>query len=177
MDIKFTDVVGKMSEFEVLVAKSHLLFERMTNLKIDKMTDFIVKFVYSEDYHDRPVTMTILANTLMTNENSIRTKLKFLIQHELIEVIKCDDDSRTKKIKPTKLLKRLMIVDASSKLKTMEELSPLFKIAFGDKLERFYKEHNVEPYKPFTDMDAHKNYNNQYLDAKNRYKNILKKLG
>ena len=84
---------------------------------------------------------------------------------------------KNKKIKPTKLLKRLMIVDASSKLKTMEELSPLFKIAFGDKLERFYKEHNVEPYKPFTDMDAHKNYNNQYLDAKNRYKNILKKLG
>ena len=28
MDIKFTDVVGKMSEFEVLVAKSHLLFEQ-----------------------------------------------------------------------------------------------------------------------------------------------------
>lgn len=177
MDIKFTDIVGKMNEFEVLIAKAHLLFELHTGLKLDKMTDFIMKFVHFEDYHGRSVNMTILANTLMTNENTIRSKLKSLIEHDLVEVVKCDDDSRHKKIKPTKLLKRLMLIDATSKLKTMEALSPLFKIAFGDKLERLYEEHNVEPYKSFTDMNAHKNYNNQFLDAKNRYKNTLKKLG
>ena len=97
MDIKFTDIVGKMSEFEVLVAKAHLLFELHTGLKLDKMTDFIMKFVHSEDYHGRSVNMTILANTLMTNENTIRSKLKGLIEHDLVEVVKCDDDSRQKK--------------------------------------------------------------------------------
>ena len=75
--------------------------------------------------------MTILANTLMTNENTIRSKLKTLIENDLIELCKCGCDSRTKKIKPTKLLKSLMIIDATSKLKTMESLSPLFKEAFG----------------------------------------------
>ena len=40
MDIKFSDIVGKMNEFEVLIAKAHVLFEQQTGLKLDKMTDF-----------------------------------------------------------------------------------------------------------------------------------------
>ena len=38
-----------------------------------------------------------------------------------------------------------MIIDATSKLKTMESLSPLFKEAFGSTLDSLYKEHKVEP--------------------------------
>ena len=174
--VNFQELVGKIAEFEVLVAKAHLMFEEQTGIKIDKMTDFLMKFICLEDMHNRDVTMTILANTLMTNENTIRSKLKILIKNELIKVVVCNDDSRSKKIKPTKLLQRLLIIDATSKLKTMESLSPLFKEAFGSTLDSLYKEHKVEPYKSFTDDTAHKEYNSQYLDAKNRYKNTHNNL-
>ena len=109
MKIDYKDIVGVIAEFEVLTAKAHLRFEQQTGLKLDKMTDTIMKFVYSEHYHNRPVTMTILANTLMTNENTLRTKLKALIEHELVEVIKCNNDSRQKQIKPTELLSLIHI--------------------------------------------------------------------
>ena len=62
------------------------------------MTDFILKFVYSENFHNRPVTITILTNTLMTNENTIRTKLKKLTKHGFIEICRCGCDGRTRKI-------------------------------------------------------------------------------
>ena len=176
MNINYKDIVGKIAEFEVLTAKAHLRFEQETGLKLDKMTDFIMKFVYSEDYHNRPVNMTILANTLMTNENTVRAKLKELIRHELVEVVKCNNDSRQKQIRPTELLNRLMVIDATSKLKTIEELAPIFHIAFGDKLEELYKEQKVEPYKSFTKAGEYTSYKAKYLSAKNRYKNILKNL-
>ncbi len=176
MDIKFKDIVSKMAEFEVLVAKAHVLFEQQTGIKIDKMTDFLMKFICLEDMQNRDVTMTILANTLMTNENTIRNKLKILIENDLVEICKCGRDGRTKKIKPTMLLHRLLVIDATSKLKTMESLSPLFKEAFGSTLASLYKEHKVESYKSFTDDKAHKEYNSQYSDAKNRYKNTLNNL-
>jgi len=174
--VNFEELVGKMAEFEVLVAKAHLLLEEQTGIKIDKMTDFLLKFIYLEDLHNRDVTMTILANTLMTNENTIRSKLKILIKNELVELCQCGCDGRTKKIKPTKLLQRLLIIDATSKLKTMESLSPLFKKAFGSTLDSLYKDHKVEPYKSFTDDKAQREYNSQYLDAKNRYKNTHNNL-
>ena len=174
MSIKFTDLIGKMAEFEVLVSKAHVLFEQQTGIKIDKTTDFLMKFIWLEDMESRDVTMTVLANTLMTNENTIRSKLKFLIKNELVEVTKCRDDSRTKKIKPTKLLHRLLVINATCKFKTIESLSPLFAEAFGSTLDSLYKEHKVEPYKSFTDDKAHKEYNDKYLDAKNRYKNNIK---
>jgi len=176
MDIKFSELVEKMAEFEVLVAKAHLMFEEQTGLKIDKMTDFLIKFIYLEDMQNRDVTMTILANTLLTNENTIRSKLKTLIENDLVEICKCGCDGRSRKIKPTKLLHRLLVIDATSKLKTMESLSPLFKEAFGSTLDSLYKEHKVDPYKSFTDDKAHREYNSKYLDAKNRYKNTLNNL-
>jgi|TARA_Y100000033_G_scaffold22313_1_gene21054 DNA-binding MarR family transcriptional regulator len=177
MDIKYTDLVGKIAEFEVLTAKAHLMFEAQTGLKLDKMTDFLLKFIFLEDYHDRPVTMTIITNTLVTNENTIRTKLKSLIEHELIEIVKCKDDSRSRRIKPTKLCQRLLLIDATSKLKTMEALAPIFKEAFGHILEDLYKKHSVEPYKSFTEIEEYASYKAKYLSAKNRYKNTLKNLG
>ena len=87
--VNYQELVGKIAEFEVLVAKAHLLFEEQTGIKVDKMTDFLLKFIYLEDLHNRDVTMTILANTLMTNENTIRSKLKILIKNDLVEICKC----------------------------------------------------------------------------------------
>lgn len=176
MNINYKDIVGKIAEFEVLTAKAHLRFEEETGLKLDKMTDFIMKFVYSEDCYNRPVNMTILANTLMTNENTLRSKVKELIKHELIMVMKCNNDSRQKQIKPTEFLNRLMVIDATSKLKTLEEIAPIFHIAFGDKLEQLYAEQKVEPYKSFTEVGEFTSYKAKYLYAKNRYKNTHKKL-
>ena len=108
MDVKYLDIVKKVAELDVACAKVQFMFEKSTGLKVDKMTDFILKFVYTEDLNDRDVTITILANTTMSNENTIRKKLNHLIEHNLIEICKCGCDGRTKKILPTIVLKKIM---------------------------------------------------------------------
>ena len=176
MNLQYLDTVGRMAEYEVLVAKGHLTFEQQTGIKIDKMTDFILKFVYSENFHNRPVTITILTNTLMTNENTIRTKLKKLTKHRFIEICRCGCDGRTRKIVPTKLLNRLMIIDATTKLKTLTEVAPVFMETFGRAFAELYKEVEVEEFDSFKNDEAHSKYNEIYLGIKNRYKNTHKKL-
>jgi hypothetical protein len=177
MEFTAINTVGALAEYEVLVAKGHLTFEQQTGLKIDKMTDFILKFVYSENFHNRPVTITILSNTLMTNENTIRTKLKKLTKHKFIEICRCGCDGRTRKILPTKLLNRLMIIDATTKLKTLTEVAPVFMETFGTVFAELYKQFEVEEFDSFTNDEAHSKYNETYLGIKNRYKNTHKKLG
>ena len=112
----------------------------------------------------------------MTNENTIRTKLKKLIEQDLIEICQCGCDGRTRKILPTNLLNRLMVIDATSKLKTLTEVAPVFMQTFGTALKNLYKEFKVEEFESFTNDDEHRKYNEIYLDIKNRYKNTHKKL-
>ena len=79
MDNTFANIIKTIAEYEVEVAKAQYMFESKTGLKLDKITDFLMKFVYLEDINGNDVTMTIIANTLRVNENTIRTKLKNLI--------------------------------------------------------------------------------------------------
>jgi hypothetical protein len=175
MDVKYLHIVQKIAEYEVECAKAQFMFEAQTGFKIDKMTDFLMKFIYTEHINDRDVTMTILSNTLITNENTIRTKLKQLLDQKLIEICQCGCDGRTKKILPTKFLKRLMIVDATAKLKTAEHISEPFRDAFSDMFADFYKEFGLEDHPSFPEHNFD-NYNDDYKYLKNRYKNTHKKL-
>ena len=178
MKVNYLEIVETIAQYEVECAKAQLMFEIQTGIKIDKMTDFLLKFIYLEDLHDRQVTMTILANTLMTNENTIRKKLKQLIKYDLIEICKCGCDGRQKQIVPTDVLKGLMIEDATAKLKTMESISENFKNAFGEMFAAFYKEFGLEKQKSFTEHDSHNFYQVQdYKYMKNIYKNTRRKLG
>jgi hypothetical protein len=113
----------------------------------------------------------------MTNENTIRTKLKKLAKHNFIEICRCGCDGRTRKILPTKLLNRLMIIDATTKLKTLTEVAPVFMETFGTVFAELYKQFEVEEFDSFTNDEAHSKYNETYLGIKNRYKNTHKKLG
>jgi hypothetical protein len=177
MDITFKDIVKNVSKYEVACSKAQFMFESRTGLKLDKMTDFLMKFIYTEDLDGKDITMTILANTTMTNENTIRTKLKTLIKHGLVEISKCGVDGRSKRILPTKFLKQLMIVDVASKLKTAESISKPFSLLFGDSLMEFYKEYNLEKYKAFTQYDKYDFYQDCYEKERGKQKNTLKKLG
>ena len=176
MDVKYLDIVKKVAELDVACAKVQFMFEKSTGLKVDKMTDFILKFVYTEDLNDRDVTITILANTTMSNENTIRKKLNHLIEHNLIEICKCGCDGRTKKILPTIVLKKIMLIDTTAKIKTVESISKPFKEAFGDFFASFYKKLNLQDI-PNYHQTNYGFYDKNFLYLKNRYKNTLKKLG
>lgn len=176
MNIKYLDIVETIAQYELEVAKAQVMFETQTGIKTDKMTDFLMKFIYLEDLHERPVTMTILANTLITNENTIRQKLKKLISYDLVEICKCGNDARQKKIIPTNVLKGLMIEDATAKLKTMECISDDFKNAFGEMFKEFYKEFGLEKQRSFTEYNNYDFYKTGYIELKNIYKNTTKKL-
>ena len=177
MDNTFANIIKTIAEYEVEVAKAQYMFEAQTGLKLDKMTDFLMKFVYLENIKGNHVTITIIANTLMVNENTIRTKLKNLIKHNLIEIRQCSLDGRTKKIIPTKFLKDLMVVDVASKLKTVESISKDFKLAFGEMFAEFYKEYHLEDYKAFTQYKSYDFYKTDYKKREGIYKNTLNKLG
>ena len=62
------------------------MVEAQLGIKIDGITDFILKFIYTEKLNNRDVTITILSNTLMINENTVRKKLNKLIDNDFVEV-------------------------------------------------------------------------------------------
>ena len=159
----FQDIINYVAKYEVAVAKAQFMFESQTGLKLDKMTD-------------RAVTMKILFNTTMSNENTIRAKLKILMENDLIKICKCGFDGRSKKILPTKFLEQLMIVDVVSKLKTAESASKPFNLLFGDSLKQFYKQHGLEDYEAFSQYDTYEFYKAKSKKAE-CIKNTHKKLG
>jgi hypothetical protein len=177
MSDTFAHIIKTVAAYEVEVSKAQYMFEAQTGLKLDKMTDFLMKFIYTENLDNRDVTMTILSNTTMTNENTIRTKLKALVKHNLIEICRCGGDGRTKKILPTKFLKDLMIIDVASKLKTVESLSENFKKSFGKMFAEFYKEYHLEGYKAFTEYQTYDFYKTDYKKGQQIFKNTRNKLG
>ena len=172
----FQDIINYVAKYEVAVAKAQFMFESQTGLKLDKMTDFLMKFIYTENLKDRDVTMKILFNTTMSNENTIRAKLKILMENDLIKISKCGFDGRSKKILPTKFLEQLMIVDVVSKLKTAESASKPFNLLFGDSLKQFYKQHGLEDYEAFSQYDTYEFYKAKSKKAE-CIKNTHKKLG
>ena len=143
MDLKFTDLVKHIAELDVATAKTYTMVEAQTGIKIDGLTDFILKFIFTEHLNNRDVTITILSNTLMINENTVRAKLKIMIAYNLIEVCECSNDKRQKCLVPTELLSKIMYLLVACKLKTATDISPMFKLMFGSKLDKFYKEYNL----------------------------------
>ena len=85
MEIKYEDIVKDLFELDVAVAQAYAMTEAQLGIKIDGITDFIMKFIYTENLNNRDVTITILSNTLMTNENTLRKKLNKLIEGNHVE--------------------------------------------------------------------------------------------
>jgi hypothetical protein len=177
MDIKYLDIVKHLSELDVATAQAYAMTEAQLGIKIDGITDFILKFIYTEKLNNRDVTLTILSNTLMTNENTVRKKLKRLIDYNLVESCTCGCDKRLKKLIPTELTNKIMLIFVTCKLKTATDISPVFNKIFGETLNKFYKEHGVTEYESFKKNTQFINYIDTFLSTKNIYKNTHKKLG
>lgn len=143
MNIKFTDLVKHIAELDVATAQAYSMLETETGIKIDSLTDFILKFIFTEHLNNRDVTITILSNTLMISENTVRAKLKMMLGNNLIEVCACGCDKRLKKLVPTDLLNRIMNLLVACKLKTATDISPMFKLVFEKALDEFYKEYDL----------------------------------
>ena len=139
MNVKFTDLVKNIAELEVATAQAYTMAEAATGIKIDSLTDYILKFIFTEHLNKRDVTTTILCNTLMISENTVRAKLKIMIDYNLIEVCECGCDKRLKKLVPTELLNKIMHLLVACKLKTAVDISPMFKLVFSSTLDKFYK--------------------------------------
>ena len=144
MNLKFTDMVKHIAELDVATAQAYTMVEAGTGIKIDSLTDFIAKFIFTEHLNNRDVTTTILFNTLMISENTVRAKLKMMIAFDLIEVCEASDDKRYKHLVPTELLNKIMYLLVACKLKTATDISPMFKLMFSSTLDKFYKEYNLE---------------------------------
>ena len=176
MSVKFTDLVKDIAELDVATAQAYTMVEAQLGIKIDSITDFILKFIYTEKLNNRDVTITILANTLMINENTIRKKLKTLIDNQFVEVCECGCDRRLKKLVPTPLCNRLMHIFVACKLKTACDISPMFKLMFESKLNKFYKEYDLVECESFKKNTQFINYKDKFLNTKNIYKKYPNKI-
>ena len=143
MKLDFTDMVKHIAELDVATAQAYSMLETETGIKIDSLTDFILKFIFTEHLNDRDVTITILSNTLMISENTVRTKLNMMLANNLVETCECGNDKRQKHLIPTNLLNKIMYLLVACKLKTATDISPMFKLMFESKLNKFYKDYDL----------------------------------
>ena len=143
MKLDFGDLVKHISELDVATAQAYSMLETETGIKIDSLTDFILKFIFTEHLNNRDVTITILSNTLMISENTVRTKLNMMLGNGLVEVCECGNDKRQKHLIPTDLLNKIMYLLVACKLKTATDISPMFKLMFESNLNKFYKDFDL----------------------------------
>ena len=143
MKFDFGDLVKHIAELDVATAQAYSMLETETGIKIDSLTDFILKFIFTEHLNNRDVTITILSNTLMISENTVRTKLNMMVGNNLVEVCECGNDKRQKHLIPTDLLNRIMNLLVACKLKTATDISPMFKLVFEKALDEFYKDYDL----------------------------------
>jgi hypothetical protein len=90
-----------------------------------------------------------------------------------VEVCQCGCDKRLKKLVPTELTNRLMLIFVTCKLKTFTDISPMFNKIFGEALNTFYEEYDLVEYESFKKNIQFINYKDKLLNAKN----TLTKLG
>jgi len=169
MKSNFKDLVKHIAELDVATAQAYTRVEAQTGIKIDSLTDFILKFIFTEHLNNRDVTTTILFNTLMISENTVRAKLKKMLAFNLIEVCECSNDKRQKHFVPTELLSKIMYLLVACKLKTATDISPMFKLMFGSKLDKFYKEYNLDESLSFKQNAKFINYENFFKGQIKKY--------
>ena len=169
MKFDFGDLVKHIAELDVVTAQAYSMVETETGIKIDSLTDFIMKFIFTEHLNNREVTITILSNTLMVNENTVRAKLKMIMGINLVEACECDNDKRQKCLIPTNLLNRIMHLLVASKLKTATDISPMFKLMFASTLDEFYKEYDLVEAVSFKGNKKFINYKKYFGDQADKY--------
>ena len=176
-----------MTEHDVAVELNALLFAQTVGIKKDPIAEFIAKFIYTEHNKGNYPNVSLIENTLLESPNTIRKKIKFLVGIGFIKNVKKKDDSRNKYYVPTKLLKRIYLVDMTKRIKCILELSPVFEGIMGKTINKLFVEIGTDKemsYLKTLDRNSFNEMIGKYridlLDNTNKFvgiKNTLKKLG
>jgi len=180
-------MVRVMTEHDVAVELNALLFVQTVGIKKDPIAEFIAKFIYTEHNKGNYPNVSLIENTLLESPNTIRKKIKSLVSLGLIKNVKKKDDSRNKYYVPTKLLKRIYLIDMTKRIKCVLELSPVFEGIMGKTINKLFVEIGTDKelsYLKTLDRNSFNemigNYRIDLLDNTKRFvgiKNTLKKLG
>ena len=180
-------MVRVMTEHDVAVELNALLFVQTVGIKKDPIAEFIAKFIFTEHNKGNYPNVSLIENTLLESPNTIRKKIKALLDFGLIKKIKKKDDSRNKYYEPTKLLKRIYLVDMTKRIKCVLELSPVFDVIMGESINKLFSEIGTDDelsYLKTLDRNSFNEMIGKYridlLDNTNKFvgiKNTLKKLG
>jgi len=180
-------MVRVMTEHDVAVELNALLFVQTVGIKKDPIAEFIAKFIFTEHNKGNYPNVSLIENTLLESPNTIRKKIKALLDFGLIKKIKKKDDSRNKYYEPTKLLKRIYLVDMTKRIKCVLELSPVFEGIMGKTINKLFSEIGTNDelsYLKTLDRNSFDKMVGKWrldlLDNTNKFvgiKNTLKKLG
>lgn len=180
-------MVKVMTEHDVAVELNALLFVQTVGIKKDPIAEFIAKFIFTEHNKGNFPNVSLIENTLLESPNTIRKKIKFLVDFGLIKNVKKKDDSRNKYYEPTKLLKRIYVVDMTKRIKCVLELSPFLQSTMGESISKLFAEIGTDDelsYLKTLDRSSFDKMVGKWrldlLDNTNKFagiKNTLKKLG
>lgn len=179
-----------ISEHDVAVELSGLLFSQAIGIKKDPVAEFIAKFIFAEHNKGNSVSMLTIVNTLHESDNTIRKKINTLIAINFITKNTCSNDSRRVCYEPTPLLKRAFEIDMTKRIKCLLELSTLLDSVLGEQINSIFDDigtaHHVSYLKTkdshhFNKFDKFiKKYRQESVKTGNKnraIKNTLKKLG
>lgn len=164
MHIEYEDFVKTLHKVHMLYDKEMANFYKHTHFKQDITLDFILKYVYTNHIDDKKVTMTEIGSLLNESDNTIRSKVKKLVNMNLLIKLRSVKDGRVYRLKPTENLIRLYEIQASRMLKTLLESSHVMEMFFGSWSKGFYKKYNTTNTPSFykeEDIKVYKNIGKQ----------------
>lgn len=134
------EIITKTLQTEVAVDLDRLLMTKSVGIKPDPVSVFILKYIYVQHHTVGNVTMSELSNLLHESDLTIRKKVKALVKHNMVKLVKSANDKRVTYIMPTKPLIRHFEIHTHRLFETILQLSPLMQAVFSDSFER-YKDH------------------------------------
>ena len=169
------DIITMTLQTEVAVDLDRLLMTKSVGIKPDPVSVFILKYIYVQHHTVGNVTMSELSNLLHESDLTIRKKVKALVKHNMVKLVKSANDKRVTYIMPTKPLIRHFEIHVHRLYKTILELSPLMNAVFSESLKNFERHFNTDDNPSFLEAgeglyDYYKKLDSYYMEDKKEVK-------
>ena len=88
------DIITMTLQTEVAVDLDRLLMTKSVGIKPDPVSVFILKYIYVQHHTVGNVTMSELSNLLHESDLTIRKKVKALVKHNMVKLVKSANDKK-----------------------------------------------------------------------------------
>ena len=154
-----------LNELQLRLELDRHAHEQLNNVIIDNVVGIIGRYVYLRNLNNELVTMSDLSFILNCTETTIRSKVMYMMENDLIDRRQNPNDKRILNLYPTSLLKKTMTVNASRTLKTLFEIAPLYEVILGDDARNFMNKNSTDMHPGYSpDLTVNTGYHQKFKD-------------